>query len=943
MDISERVAFVFGASVSAATWETADAREREELMDLHLAAEGDGSPALRTAVATQLLDDTPPQVWRTARRLADAGLDPGAILSQLAMAFAQSAIEALQSDDFDEDAYVARLGQLPLPEPGEVERAVLDVAAEHVVIGHDELTASVAQRLGDHADGAVAALIERIEQNLADEWGPLGWLAGDRTVHIGQLCAGIVLTHVLTESEREIGLLHVSVDLAGFNRIESLTIDGAHVEPISLEHGHVAWAGPDGWLDGFAVGTAIAVRVDDDGAIDLRTLPSAPDPDPRLVTAVGQACDEVTAEPGLPASCEDLVLSVLVDDRAAFSEPRAPLSALCEAAGLELRGSSAAGDPEVFDNALHLQRWGRLTAAADGDADLAGEVLRVLELADDLAASEAAGSPAPDAASIRDVLDAMDDPHVLAMVSDELFDDEGVSPSAAPLAAGFVNAANRPGRRATARLIAALAAERDGDWAAAEQHLELAVEADRRYLPAVDRLAWYASDRGDAARAAKLWRSVPLTGGTEQDLATVEPFALASSGRPGLGRNDRCWCGSGRKYKHCHLGVPEVAALPDRVGWLCRKAVGYIERSAPGAHLDLVDVVGVLTESQPHDATAGPDWASVMQDPLVMDLVLTEGGWFEDFVADRGALLPDDEALLATAWLTVERTVYEVVSTTPGSSMTVRDLRTGDRLDVREATLSGNVAPGMLLCGRAVPDGERHQFIGGLFGVRPGQEAALLAVLDEGDPLAVAKWVSDLRAPPQLRTRENEHVVECETVVTTDDLPGLIDHLNAAYTTDVPGEVWTEHHELDDVESVIRASLRLDGRRLTVTTNSVERADRVMDRLRGAVDVEVVAQTRTPVTDVGDIAGTARGGLPDLQGLSGGVDADVMADIQRQMELRWCDERVPALGGVTPRQAAADPTRREQLERLLDSFDAAPAPPGVLTFRTDHVRAELGL
>ena len=21
---------------------------------------------------------------------------------------------------------------------------------------------------------------------------------------------------------------------------------------------------------------------------------------------------------------------------------------------------------------------------------------------------------------------------------------------------------------------------------------------------------------------------------------------------PELGRNDRCWCGSGKKYKHCH-------------------------------------------------------------------------------------------------------------------------------------------------------------------------------------------------------------------------------------------------------------------------------------------------------------------------------------------------------------------------------------------------------
>ena len=24
-----------------------------------------------------------------------------------------------------------------------------------------------------------------------------------------------------------------------------------------------------------------------------------------------------------------------------------------------------------------------------------------------------------------------------------------------------------------------------------------------------------------------------------------------------LGRNDRCWCGSGKKYKHCHLREDE--------------------------------------------------------------------------------------------------------------------------------------------------------------------------------------------------------------------------------------------------------------------------------------------------------------------------------------------------------------------------------------------------
>ena len=38
-------------------------------------------------------------------------------------------------------------------------------------------------------------------------------------------------------------------------------------------------------------------------------------------------------------------------------------------------------------------------------------------------------------------------------------------------------------------------------------------------------------------------------------------------------------------------------------------------------------------------------------------------------------------------------------------------------------------------------------------------------------------------------------------------------------------------------------------------------------------------------------------------------------------ELKWCDEEIPALGGITPRQAAQDPTRRESLDRLLLSYE----------------------
>lgn len=43
----------------------------------------------------------------------------------------------------------------------------------------------------------------------------------------------------------------------------------------------------------------------------------------------------------------------------------------------------------------------------------------------------------------------------------------------------------------------------------------------------------------------------------------------------------------------------------------------------------------------------------------------------------------------------------------------------------------------------------------------------------------------------------------------------------------------------------------------------------------------------------------------------------VVEDWIDRIERRWCDEPVPALSGMTPRQAAADPTRRETLDRLL--------------------------
>lgn len=931
MDVAQRCELVFGPAVDAPSWDAADEADRRRLVEKRFGEVGLAQVLARSTVVDQLISGEPPAVWKSAKRIVTGGGTVGLAIGQLTMVFLRSMADLADdpdADGFDEDTYAARLDRLPLPSPAKIEQALLDLAAASVVVPTGDLVARTAERLGfDRDDPIMARLVEHVEEELTDEFGPLVWLSGDRTAHSATLREGIVLTHVLDESEKAIGALTVSFDLAGFGGVEEPSIDGA---PVSAEPGHLAWRGPDGWLDRFEVGTVLAVRVGPDGAIDLRALPEAPAVEPDLVVAVRQVYEQEVAEPQLPVSGEDLVFGLLATDRALFDKVQAPLDMLCEAAGLDRQAWSVAHDPEIRSNERMLRRVGRVTTEAGGDKDLAERVLGVLDLADRLDTGRDV-----DVGWARRALDDLEDLEVLGLVTDELFGTHNPSADASTLATHLVEVARRPGHVATARLIAARAAETAGDWPAAEQHVELAVKADPSNVPAVDRLAWYVGDRGDAARATRLWRTCPRSATISQDLETIE--AVPRFAPSGLGRNDRCWCGSGRKHKHCHLGLTEQAPLQDRVGWLCRKAVGYLERIGPTARAADFDVA----KSRALESQA---LASVMDDPLVMDLVVTEGGWFDRFVADRSHLLPDDEALLATAWTTVERTVYEVTATTPGTGLTARDLRTGDRLDVRERTFSRIARTGMLVCARAVPDGETHQFIGGIFPVAPGTETTLLDLLDERDPHLVASWARDLHRPPELRTRENEPLVECEIVATTDDPGSLSDHLDAAYDCDTPGQRWTEHHDLNDDESVIRARFHLDGSRLIIiTTNSNERADRILDRLSEALPVTVVSDTRTPF-DAATVDRTRRAGLPDLRGLDTGPepapDDATVAEIQRHFEQRWCNEAVPALDGLTPMQAAADPTRREQLERLLAAFDA---PPGAITMRTDRLRETLGL
>ena len=61
----------------------------------------------------------------------------------------------------------------------------------------------------------------------------------------------------------------------------------------------------------------------------------------------------------------------------------------------------------------------------------------------------------------------------------------------------------------------------------------------------------------DAAQPRKMRRAAQKRGAV---VAAPAPVKTVKRERPKLGRNDPCWCGSGKKYKACHMREDEAAA-----------------------------------------------------------------------------------------------------------------------------------------------------------------------------------------------------------------------------------------------------------------------------------------------------------------------------------------------------------------------------------------------
>ncbi|HET8930282.1 MAG TPA: SEC-C domain-containing protein, partial [Acidimicrobiales bacterium] len=446
----------------------------------------------------------------------------------------------------------------------------------------------------------------------------------------------------------------------------------------------------------------------------------------------------------------------------------------------------------------------------------------------------------------------------------------------------------------------------------------------------------------------------------DHDLAILD--AILTPQTPKAGRNEPCPCGSGRKYKHCHLGVDETA-LADRLTWLYRKAnwwLGFRHRNPVQA------MAWVLSRHRPETPEE-----LVAVDPLIADVALTEDGFFDEWLSERGALLPSDEALLAHAWALVRRSVFQVTDVRAGAGMTVRDVRTGDVVDVDERSGSRGLHVGEYVLVRPLPTGDgRHQFFGGITRVPDVMLDQFLELLDT-DPngYELLRLVAESEAPPTMVNRDGDEVVPCETTWGVADPDAARATLTGLFgTDDATADAWTWTADVSDEPDptatatgshTVRGSLHLSGDLLVAETNSVERAERLRNLIEThLVDATLIEALQFDADDVADDRAYERdvyGDEDDAEGGSGLLDPvdappEVQAALRQQIDAyedAWVDEPIPALGGATPRQALDDPTRRDDLLRLLEDMerrDAALTPQRrALGMRPARLRELLGL
>jgi hypothetical protein len=873
---------------------------------------------------------------------------------------------------------------MPLPEEDAMDDSEL----------RDEIQALL-QRLGPLAPNAILQAIDDPQVELGDvieavteaPEDPAAFYAfplrDGRYCDLDHLIDGMILTHRLTDEERQTQELAVAPDLGLVMLVSPdgqtfpLTDGGEATYLGGADH---RLAGPAGWLPDTP---ALELTIDD-GRIVLTGRDDVPDVD----ETVADRLDEVLAEADVDGHALDSV-ELLYEARARYplllSTPQAPIGDLLADLGLHLThrgiverddGPFADGHDDTFFDDEPFDDEGPIASLADHLSDdhgfddeevetFLGLYRTVLEVTntvlraslarlsvalgrdgvdeEDLLGLEVPDDP-EDAVAFDEVVEAalaradldtarghlgalLDDQDLVDAILEDIVGTDTIAAGCVLALADHLapDLRDRQARATVAWLRARCLELVADDHVDVERALRTTVELDPDNAQAAFELASYLSLRGEAGASLNLLRRIEGPD-VEEKIALLSRFT--TPGPASAGRNDPCPCGSGRKHKVCcqaRNGWP----LQERIPWVWDKVLTYL--GSASAHELVSPIVQAI------DDAGGPEGTGHL---AATNITLFEGGLISELCDRRGSLLPADELELLRSWAEVRAAAYELVDADPDDRLTLLDLSTGDRVSFVDHQMAANLDVGAAFVAWIVPypDGPAPNY--GVISQPAGHRQGLLDLLDQ-DPTAgdLIAWYRSLMAPPRLSTTAGDPMEAITKVYAVPDVEAARTALTPPLEEDEGEADRLIAFEERDGQRWLRGSVVLDDPpgHLTVSTTSAVRAAWFADLVDAEVEgAELVDEERVPADDPSRLfrdGPFGEGGDPGEGVPSGTLDLDAMdpADraaleeqlgaFMREHEDRWLDEEIPALGGVTPRNAAEDPTRRADLEELLREME----------------------
>ena len=451
--------------------------------------------------------------------------------------------------------------------------------------------------------------------------------------------------------------------------------------------------------------------------------------------------------------------------------------------------------------------------------------------------------------------------------------------------------------------------------------------------------------------------------------APPEPF------RPRAGRNAPCPCGSGRKYKKCHLAADEAEhasrqssasthAMDDR---LVARLAGFARREYGEAWEAFQDV---FLDADQAMGLAIP-WSvycfEVNGRLPVVDAYLD--------VHRRRCTLEEQRWLDAqrAAWLSV----WEVEDVEPGRTVMLRDLLSDERRTVCETRASKTLVPRDAVLGRIVD----YDGVSLLCGVHPRLLPPIYAAAVVG---RARKRLRRKRAVPVDRLRDatfGRHLIryweetvddldECSAarprLQNTDGDPLVITVDHFAFAPDAMrdvnariGKLAGTQREPDDDDTTAYVFLRPDDRtrpdgqqtmigrvmlsrsELRIETNSQARADALRERIEGACGARIRHRAREHSDPV--VLGKASGNQPQRPAPPSPDEERLVAEFKARHYADWADRPLPALNNRTPRECSETAPGRAEVDLLLKDMEnterRAPGAP----FDFSGIRRTLGI